>query len=44
MKCRYIDGSKESLKKVSEALGMRGKMSLEPIIKTVQDIIEQVRT
>src|ERR1035437_1278313 len=43
MKCRRVDAKKEDFAKISEELGLRGKMELGPIIETVNSIIIDIR-
>ncbi|MCR4689247.1 MAG: histidinol dehydrogenase [Saccharofermentans sp.] len=44
MKCKLIEGTKENLKTTVENLGVRGKMDLKPVIDTVQDVIDDIKT
>ncbi|HOO61386.1 MAG TPA: histidinol dehydrogenase [Bacillota bacterium] len=44
MKCKVMNAKKEELMSVCEALGMRGKMELGPIIDTVSGILSDIRT
>ena len=43
MKCRIVKGDRSSLKEQCALLGARGKMDLGPIIKTVNEVIEDIR-
>jgi len=43
MNCKRIDAKEEDFTRVCESLGMRGKMDLEPIIVTVNEILNHVR-
>ncbi len=43
MNCKRINAKEENITCVCESLGMRGKMDLEPIIVTVNEILNQVR-
>ena len=43
MKCKFVNGTKDNLKEVCDALGARGKMDLGPVITTVQGVIDDIR-
>lgn len=43
MRCKRMDAGKEDIASICESLGMRGKMDLEPIIATVNEILKDVR-
>lgn len=44
MKCNTFRGTKDNLKEVCEKLGVRGKMELGPVIATVNEVLEDIRT
>jgi len=44
MKCKLVKGTKENLKELCDSLGARGKMDLGPIITTVSEVIDDIKT